>query len=84
MSEKSGYFQLFARFQHIFMHFLHTKWSFLVQNGPKIGADQQPTEDQGRGQPRHGLPTRQGAHKRLAAAPCQGQCPHERDIRQEL
>ena len=50
--------------------------------------DQQPPEDQGWGQPRNGLPTCQGAPQRLAAAPRQGRCPHERDlladIRQEL
>ena len=34
VSENSGYFQLFAGFQH--KHFLHTKWSFLAENGPQI------------------------------------------------
>ena len=34
VSEKNGYFQLSASFQHtcIFKHFLHTKWSFLANN----------------------------------------------------
>ena len=36
MSEKSDYSQLFAGFQHIFMHLVDIIWSYLAENGPQI------------------------------------------------